>query len=115
MTPSESSNGKPLTSKVLHILMALAVEPMNGYRLGIRVEESSEGAVRMSPGTLYENLHRLSKQGLIEEAMETGDRTDGRGQRFYALTEMGLTTLKAEVARLQRDVELARSLPAMGT
>ena len=31
---------KPLTPKVFHLLMALATEPMNGYRLGIRVEET---------------------------------------------------------------------------
>lgn len=106
---------KPLTPKVFHILTALASEPMNGYRLGIRVEESSEGAIRMSPGTLYENLHRLAERGLIEEARETAERTDGRGQRFYTLTDAGLAVLKAEVARLQRDVDLARSLPALGT
>jgi DNA-binding PadR family transcriptional regulator len=115
MTPSDTMTVKPLTPKVFHILMALATEPMNGYRLGIRVEESSEGAIRMSPGTLYENLHRLAERGLIEEARETAARADGRRQRFYALTEAGLAVLKAEVARLQRDVDLARSLPALGT
>jgi DNA-binding PadR family transcriptional regulator len=115
MTPSDTMTDKPLTPKVFHILMALAAEPMNGYRLGIRVEESSEGAIRMSPGTLYENLHRLAERGLIEEEREATERTDGRGQRFYALTDTGLAVLKAEVARLQRDVNLARSLPVLGT
>jgi len=33
---------------------------------------------------------------------------------FHALTEAGLEVLKAEVARLSRDVSLARSIPALG-
>lgn len=106
---------KPLTSKVFHILVALASEPMNGYRLGLHVEESSGGAIRMSPGTLYENLHRLAERGLIEAAEEMQNQADGRGQRFYALTPTGLEALRTEVSRLSRDVDLARSLPALGT
>jgi len=116
MTDTNTTLSKPLTPKVLHILMALAAEPMNGYRLGLRVEETSAGTIRLSPGTLYENLHRLAERGLIEDAAaQTQDRTDGRGQRFYSLTSAGLETLRAEVARLERDVDLARSLPALGT
>ena len=116
MTKTEANFHKPLTPKVLHILMALAAEPMNGYRLGLRVEETSKGAIRLSPGTLYENLHRLAQRGLIEDAADRAvDKTDGRGQRFYALTPVGLDALRSEVSRLQRDVELARSLPALGT
>ena len=105
----------PLSPKVLHILLALAQEPMNGYRLGLHVEESTGGAIRLSPGTLYENLHRLAQRGLIEELTDGGDgRTDGRGQRFYTLTGTGLEVLKAEVDRLGRDLARARSIPALG-
>ena len=71
----------PLSPKVLHILMALASEPMNGYRLGLRVEETSEAS-------------------------------NGRGQRFYSLTGLGMDVLKAEVGRLSNDVSLARSILA---
>ena len=116
MTRNEPPRTKPLTPKVFHILMALATEPMNGYRLGIQVEHASGGAIRMSPGTLYENLHRLAQRELIQELDENGGaRTDGRGQRFYTLTGGGLEVLKTEVARLARDVDMARSLPALGT
>jgi DNA-binding PadR family transcriptional regulator len=101
---------------VFHLLLALAEEPMNGYGLGLSVEEASRGMIRLSPGTLYENLHRLLEKGMIREVEEgLEDRTDGRGQRFYALTEQGLEVLRAEVARLSRDVARARSLPALGT
>ncbi len=105
----------PLTPRVFHILLALAREPLNGYRLGIQVEEATNGTIRMSPGTLYENLHKLARRGLIRE-VEQGveERTDGRGQRFYTLTESGLEILKAEAHRLARDLSAARSIPALG-
>lgn len=104
----------PLTSKAFHILTALATEPMNGYRLGLRVEETTEGAIRMSPGTLYENVHRLAERGLISEVKDGGSvSTNGRGQRFYELTDEGLELLRAEVTRLARDVRLAQSIPGV--
>jgi DNA-binding PadR family transcriptional regulator len=110
-------NGKtdlPLSPKVFHILLALAAEPRNGYQLGLRVDEASEGVIRLSPGTLYENLHRLSEKGMIREVEGMPDqKPDGRGQRFYALTEAGLETLRAEVTRLSADLALARSVPAV--
>jgi len=100
---------------VFHILTALAQEPLNGYRLGLQVEENSQGSISMSPGTLYENLHRLANHGLIQEVGdESAGKPDGRGQRYYSLTGRGLEVLKAEVARLSGDLALARSLPALG-
>jgi DNA-binding PadR family transcriptional regulator len=114
MDPDEIRSLLPLTSKAFHILTAFAGEPMNGYRLGLRVEETTEGAIRMSPGTLYENVHRLAERELIQEVQDgDGVSTDGRGQRFYEITDKGLELLRAEVARLARDVSLARSIPRL--
>src|SRR5699024_12061006 len=54
----------PLTETVFYILMCL-IEPAHGYLIMSRVEEASEGQVRLAPGTLYGALENLSKQGLI--------------------------------------------------
>jgi len=114
MDQTEIKSLLPLSSKAFHILTALAHEPMNGYRLGLRVEEATKGAIRMSPGTLYENVHRLAKRGLIQEVKDGQEVSmDGRGQRFYELTGNGRKLLRAEVARLAHDVELARSIPGL--
>jgi DNA-binding PadR family transcriptional regulator len=114
MDQNEIRSLLPLSSKAFHILTALAAAPMNGYRLGLQVEEATGGAIKMSPGTLYENVHRLAERGLIREVKDGGSvSTDGRGQRFYQLTDSGLEVLRAEVARLSRDVKLARSIPGL--
>jgi len=104
----------PLSSKAFHILTALASEPMNGYKLGLHVEEATHGTIKMSPGTLYENVHRLANRGLIRQVKD-GDSvsSDGRGQRFYEVTDKGVELLRVEVARLARDVQLARSIPGL--
>ena len=115
MVENNEKSDLPLSPKVFHILLALAAEPRNGYQLGLRVEEASEGTIRLSPGTLYENLHRLLDKGMIREVGSVPDqKPDGRGQRFYALTGAGLETLRAEVRRLSADLALARSVPAVG-
>ncbi len=114
MDHNEVKSLLPLSSKAFHILTALAAEPMNGYRLGLRVEEATGGAIKMSPGTLYENVHRLAERGLICEVKDDGSvSTDGRGQRFYELSARGLEVLRAEVTRLARDVKLAQSIPGL--
>ncbi len=114
MNPDDIRSLQPLTSKAFHILTAIAGEPMNGYQLGLRVEETTNGTIRMSPGTLYENLHRLAERGLIQEVQDgDGVSTDGRRQRFYEITDKGLELLRAEVSRLARDVRLARSIPGL--
>jgi DNA-binding PadR family transcriptional regulator len=115
MRSPESNPHPPLPPKVFHILLALAEEPRNGYQLGLRVENASGGAISLSPGTLYENLHRLAGLGMIQELDEVPEeKSNGRGQRFYTLTEAGMEALKAEVRRISADLALARSVPALG-
>ncbi|HUQ40724.1 MAG TPA: helix-turn-helix transcriptional regulator, partial [Acidimicrobiales bacterium] len=65
---------KPLPSASLHIVLALLDGELHGYALMRRVEELSDGAVRMGPGTLYGTLNRLVEDGLIEETTERRDR-----------------------------------------
>ena len=111
MQPDKVRGFLPLSPKSFHLLMALASEPMNGYQLGITVEEATDGTIRLSPGSLYENIHRLKARGLIQELdREVRDRKDGRGQRFYSLSDLGLDVLKAEVSRLSRDLLMAKSI-----
>jgi DNA-binding PadR family transcriptional regulator len=104
----------PLRPKTFHILLALASEPANGYQIANDVHDQTDGVVRVGPGTLYETLHRLLEQDLIEETMPRGQTTDRRGQRFYRLTPLGRRTLRADAQRLSSSLRLARALGVAG-
>ena len=105
---SSERHADPLTPREFHILLALSQGPANGYQITQRAEEAAGGRVRLSPGTLYENLHRLLERGWLNEVKDDPELTaDGRGQRFYELSEVGWRVLSEEVRRLSDDVRLA--------
>jgi len=100
----------PLSSRELHILLALAGPPQCGYQIAILAEENSRGRIRLSPATQYTNLHRLVERGLVHEVTDdVEDRGDGRGQRFWSLTDAGRGVLRAEARRLATDADLVLS------
>ena len=57
----------PLAPATLHILLSMAGEKMYGYAIMQEVARQSDGRYKLGPGTLYDNLQRLMKQGLVEE------------------------------------------------
>lgn len=90
------------------ILLALAARDRHGYLLRKAVEQQTEGAMRLGPGTLYAAIRRLEDQGLIEESPWRPDADlDDRRRRYYRLTSAGRAALEAETARLQATVKLA--------
>lgn len=80
------------------ILSSLAGGPKHGYALTKDIEGFA--GVRLAPGTLYEALGRLERQGLIE-ALESEDR-----RRPYRLTAVGAATLQAHLANQREVAEL---------
>jgi DNA-binding PadR family transcriptional regulator len=100
----------PLAPAFLHILLALAGEELHGYGIMQEIDRQSEGRYRLGPGTLYDNLQRLVKQGVVEPAGE--DPADPR-RRYYRLTSLGRRVISAEIARLEGVVrEARRHIPA---
>ena len=100
----------PLTPRVFHILLALVDEEQHGYRIMKEVETRSGGKVRIGPGTLYEAIHRLVKNQLIEESSDRPDAAmDDQRRRYYKLTQLGRGVLAAESERLAALVGFARS------
>lgn len=92
---------KPLPTASLHIVLALLDGEMHGYALMRRVQELSDGAVAMGPGTLYGTLNRLVGDGLIVETTDRSDRADNERRRYYELTPTGRSAATAELARLR--------------
>jgi DNA-binding PadR family transcriptional regulator len=98
----------PLTPATLHILLALTTGDMHGYAIMQDVLRQSEGLYKLGPGTLYDNLQRLVKQGMVRELGAREGDEDSR-RRYYRLTAMGNGVLSAEISRLEgvvRDAKL---------
>ena len=97
----------PLPPATLHILLALAGENLHGYGIMQEVARQSDGRYKLGPGTLYDNLQRLLRQGLVEEVTNALQDQSSR-RRCYRLNSLGRRVLSAEVARLEGVVREAR-------
>jgi DNA-binding PadR family transcriptional regulator len=99
----------PLTPAVLHILLALADGEKHGYAIMQEVREDTDGAIRLGPGTLYGSLDRLERAGFVEESdARPAAKNDDERRRYYRLAPPGRRVLRAEIARLQQSVAIAR-------
>lgn len=102
-----------ISMSAFHILLALADGERHGYSITKEVEEETEGAVRLGPGTLYRMLKQLLDDEWIVEVERDGD--DDPRRRYYRLTPRGRRIAQAEAARLANLVKLAKTrrlLPA---
>jgi DNA-binding PadR family transcriptional regulator len=107
---------KPLSLPVVHILLALADGARHGYAIKQDVEQRTNGAIRLGPGTLYEAIQRLQDGGLIAENSPRSDEP-ANGQRaqrrYYGLTDRGWHVLQDEISQLDAIVEHARANPKL--
>src|SRR5438045_2015919 len=79
----------PLHQAEFHILLALSADDRHGYGIIQDVDGRTNGALRLSPGTLYRTIQRLLEQGLIEEPRKPATRgnADPR-RRYYRITPL---------------------------
>jgi PadR family transcriptional regulator, regulatory protein PadR len=101
-----------VTEQALLILASLASGERHGYGIARDVEELSGGAVRLTAGTLYGALGRLTETGLIAQTRE--ERVDGRRRRYYRLTGRGEAVLDEEAARLRATADAVSARAAVG-
>ena len=66
----------PLSPATLHVLLALTGGELHGYGIMLEVARQSGGQYKIGPGTLYDNLKKLLRLGLVEEAPEPDDSAD---------------------------------------
>jgi DNA-binding PadR family transcriptional regulator len=97
----------PLSPAMFHVLVALADGDTHGYAIMKEVEQLTGGAVRLSTGTLYGIIKRLIADGLIRETAAAADER----RRSYVLTPFGKDVARAEAARLEQTIAIARRKP----
>jgi DNA-binding PadR family transcriptional regulator len=105
---------KALSLPVIHILLALTEGARHGYAIKQDVEERTDGAIRLGPGTLYEAIQRLLDGGLIEETNPPDPENGQQAQRrYYSLTRVGWVVLRDEISQLDAIVQRARANPKL--
>ena len=97
----------PLSPAAMHILFSLAGEARHGYGIMQEIARESEGGYKLGPGTLYENLRKLMKDGLIEETENSGTGAEAR-RRYYRLTKSGRRLIMLEIGRLEAAIREAK-------
>jgi DNA-binding PadR family transcriptional regulator len=100
---NDPSKPPPISPAALHILLALAGEDMHGYGIMQEIARQSEGAYKLGPGTLYDNLQRFMDLGMVQEVA-----CDDPRRRNYRLSSQGRKVLTAEISRLEGVVREAR-------
>ena len=96
-------------------LLTLAEGEQHGYGLVKKIEELSEGALKLVPGNFYSILQRLMNAGLLEEsARRSAEDLDNRRRRYYDITELGRSVAAAETTRLKSLVKIAESRDLVG-
>lgn len=81
----------------LLILKATSWGPAHGYAIGRWIRISTGEALTVQEGALYPALHRLERQGFLEE--EWGLTETNREAKFYKLTPTGRRRLQSELVR----------------
>jgi DNA-binding PadR family transcriptional regulator len=105
----------PLPPAVFHILVAVADRERHGYAIMQDVSARTDGALKLSPGTLYGNIKRLLEDGLIQELEARPDpEHDDTRRRYYRITALGRRVAIAESARLAKLLGQARASGLVG-
>src|SRR5271170_5375702 len=84
----------------LLILKTLALEPMHGWGIALRIQQVSKDALLIGQGSLYPALHRLEYKGWIEA--DWGASENNRRAKYYSLTKTGKKQLDAELENWDR-------------
>jgi PadR family transcriptional regulator PadR len=93
------------------ILKTLALGPMHGYGVAIRIEQISKGVFQVNPGSLFPAFRRLQRSGWIKSDWQATE--NNRRAKYYILTGAGRRKLETETREWGRQIAaIARILEA---
>ena len=84
----------------LLLLKILALEPLNGWAISLRLKSLSSDVLQVSEGSLYPALHKLEQEGWIEAEWKQSE--NNRRAKFYSLTRLGRKQLESETVNWRR-------------
>ena len=84
----------------LLILKIVALEPMHGWAIALRIRQMSSEVLQVGQSALYPALHKLEQQGWIEAEWKISETN--RRAKYYSLTRAGRKALTEEAAHWER-------------
>ncbi|HTY43162.1 MAG TPA: PadR family transcriptional regulator [Thermoanaerobaculia bacterium] len=92
----------PLVPGTLDLLVlgALSGGARHGYGIATVIEERTHGALEVEDGALYQALHRLDRDGLVDSEWRPSE--NNRRARYYALSTAGRRRLRQEALTWRR-------------
>jgi len=84
----------------LLLLKILALEPLHGWAISLRLKAISGDVLHVTEGSLYPALHKLEQEGWIKAEWKVTE--NNRRAKFYALTRIGRKQLETEAANWKR-------------
>ena len=84
------------------VLKTLALMPMHGYGIALRIEQISDGAFRVNPGSLLPALSRMERAGHIKGEWRATE--NNRRAKYYAITAKGRKALESETENWGRQI-----------
>jgi transcriptional regulator len=76
------------------VLKTLALEPIHGYGIALRIEQISTGIFRVNPGSLLPALSRMERAGRVKSEWRSSE--NNRRAKYYELTLRGRKALEEE-------------------
>lgn len=89
-----------LTPGMINILIALVDGEKHSFAITLRIEDITNGKVKIGPGSLFSSLKRMLAAGLVEQSDERIDPDlDDQRRRYYRLTGLGQRSLQKELQK----------------
>jgi PadR family transcriptional regulator, regulatory protein PadR len=82
------------------ILKIVALGPVHGYGISLRIRQISKEVLQVQQGSLYPALHRLERRSWLDAVW--GESENGRQAKFYKLSAKGRRQLAEEQLNWQR-------------
>ena len=114
MTRGNSEEKPILTSREFWILTSVLESPKHGYAIAKQVEEATEGAIHLSAGTLYENIHRMLESGMLVRDSENEVEPGVRRKRYRA-SALGQRLHQEYITLVNRAAILVPGISIQGT
>ena len=84
----------------LLLLKMLALEPLHGWAISLRLRSLSGEVLQVSEGSLYPALHKLEQEGWINAEWKVSE--NNRRAKYYSLTRFGRRALDRETREWNR-------------